>query len=170
MAESLSLVTCQNTPLTFSLRGSDPDVNPGDPASHPLTFAIQGAPTYGAVSGNLSAVTYSAPHSASVDVVYVPQLGFLGTDFITYTVTDPMGAFAVGTVRITVVDCGEEIAGGGGAVGPRIVINEIAWGGTEADPNHEWIELYSSLGEPIDLTGWTLRCDASSRGTCWSST
>ncbi|MEW6216413.1 MAG: lamin tail domain-containing protein, partial [Candidatus Bipolaricaulota bacterium] len=157
MAESLSLVTCQNTPLTFALRGSDPDVNPGDPASHPLTFAIQGAPTYGAVSGNLSAVTYSAPHSASVDVVYVPQLGFLGTDFITYTVTDPMGAFAVGTVRITVVDCGEEIAGGGGAVGPRIVINEIAWGGTEADPNHEWIELYSSLGEPIDLTGWTLR-------------
>ncbi len=156
-AESLSLVTCQNTPLTFSLRGSDPDVNQADPASHPLTFAIQGAPTYGAVSGNLSAVTYSAPHSASVDVVYVPQFGFLGTDFIAYTVTDPTGAFAVGTVRITVVDCGEEIAGGGGALGPRIVINEIAWGGTEADPNHEWIELYSSLGEPIDLTGWTLR-------------
>ncbi len=157
IAESLPLVTCQNVPLAFSLRGSDPDVNPGDPASHPLTFAIMGAPTYGALSGNLSAVTYSAPHSASVDVVYVPQLGFLGTDFIAYTVTDPTGAFAVGTVRITVEDCGEEIAGGGGALGPRIVINEIAWGGTAANQNHEWVELYSSADEPLDLTGWTLR-------------
>ena len=156
-AESLSLVTCQNTPLTFSLRGSDPDLTPADPASHPLTLAIVGAPTYGALSGNLSAVTYSAPHEASVDVVYAPQLDFLGTDFITYTVTDPTGAFAVGTVRITVVDCGEEIAGGGGALGPRIVINEVAWGGTEADPVHEWVELYSSFDEPLDLTGWTLR-------------
>ncbi|MGQ9700400.1 MAG: hypothetical protein ACUVQS_05000 [Candidatus Bipolaricaulaceae bacterium] len=41
-AESLSLVTCQNTPLTFVLRGSDPDLTPVDPASHPLTFAIGG--------------------------------------------------------------------------------------------------------------------------------
>ncbi|MDY0341319.1 MAG: lamin tail domain-containing protein, partial [Coriobacteriia bacterium] len=156
-AESLSLVTCQNTPLTFSLRGSDPDLTPADPASHPLTFTIMGAPTYGALSGNLSAVTYRAPHEASVDVVYAPQLDFLGTDFITYTVTDPTGAFAVGAIRITVEDCGEEIAGGAGALGPRLVINEIAWGGTAANQNHEWVELYSSFDEPLDLTGWTLR-------------
>ncbi|QAA76587.1 MAG: hypothetical protein BIP78_0821 [Candidatus Bipolaricaulis sibiricus] len=156
-ADGLSLVTCRNTPLAFSLRGSDPDVNLASPDQHPLAFAIIGAPTFGAVSGDLSAVTYSAPHSASVEVVYTPQLDFLGTDFVTYTVTDPTGTFAVGAIRITVVDCGGEIAGGAGALGPRIVINEIAWGGTAADPNHEWIELYSSLGEPIDLTGWTLR-------------
>ncbi|MBC7220523.1 lamin tail domain-containing protein [Candidatus Bipolaricaulota bacterium] len=156
-AESLSLVTCRNTPLAFSLWGSDPDLNPADPASHPLTFAIIGAPTYGAVSGDLSAVKYSAPHNAAVDVVYTPQLDFLGTDFIAYTVTDPTGTFAVGRIQIMVVDCGEEIAGGGGALGPRIVINEVAWGGTEADPMHEWIELYSSFDEPLDLTGWTLR-------------
>ncbi|GAB4308368.1 MAG: hypothetical protein Kow0097_08940 [Candidatus Bipolaricaulota bacterium] len=156
-AESLSLVTCRNTPLTFSLRGSDPDLNPADPASHPLTFAIIGAPTSGALSGNLTDVTYSAPHNAAVDVVYTPQLDFLGNDFIAYTVTDPTGAFAVGRIQIVVVDCGEEIAGGGGALGPRIVINEVAWGGTEADPMHEWIELYSSFDEPLDLTGWTLR-------------
>jgi hypothetical protein len=109
------------------------------------------------VSGNLGAVTYSAPHTAAVSVVYTPQLDFVGTDFITYMVSDPTGAFAVGEVRITVEDCGERIAGGGGAVGPRIVINEVAWGGTQADPRHEWIELYSSMDEPIDLTGWTLR-------------
>ena len=156
-AESLSLVTCRNTPLIFSLRGSDPDLNPAAPAAHPLTFAIVGAPTYGALSGTLTAVTYNAPHEAAVDMVYTPELDFLGTDYVTYTVADPTGAFAVGRVEINVVDCGEEIAGGGGALGPRIVINEIAWGGTEADPNHEWIELCSSLDEPLDLTGWTLR-------------
>ena len=156
-AESLSLVTCQNTPLTFALRGSDPDLTPVDAASHPLTFAIGGAPTHGALSGNLAAVTYRAPHEAALNVVYTPQVDFLGTDYITYTVTDPRGAFAVGRVQITVLDCGEEVAGGAGALGPRIVINEVAWGGTEADPLHEWVELYSSFDEPLDLTGWTLR-------------
>ncbi|MGQ9700399.1 MAG: Ig-like domain-containing protein [Candidatus Bipolaricaulaceae bacterium] len=89
--------------------------------------------------------------------MYTPQVDFLGTDYITYTVTDPRGAFAVGRVQITVLDCGEEVAGGAGALGPRIVINEVAWGGTEADPLHEWVELYSLFDEPLDLTGWTLR-------------
>lgn len=156
-AESLPLVTCRNTLLAFSLRGYDANLNPADPDSHPLTFAILGAPASGALSGSLSAVTYRAPHEASVNVVYTPQFDFLGTDRITYIVTDPMGAFALGMIQIMVVDCGEEIAGGGGALGPRIVINEVAWGGTEADPMHEWIELYSSFDELLDLTGWTLR-------------
>ncbi|MDD4607331.1 MAG: peptidoglycan DD-metalloendopeptidase family protein [Patescibacteria group bacterium] len=39
---------------------------------------------------------------------------------------------------------------------PEIAINEIAWMGTPADANDEWIELYNPNIEPIDLTGWTL--------------
>ena len=41
----------------------------------------------------------------------------------------------------------------------RVLINEVAWGGTQADDIlAQWIELYNpSLIETIDLTGWTLR-------------
>lgn len=38
-----------------------------------------------------------------------------------------------------------------------VVINEIAWAGTQSNPNGEWIELYNPGALAIDLTGWTLR-------------
>jgi len=37
-----------------------------------------------------------------------------------------------------------------------LVINEIAWGGSEASASDEWIELYNPTDRSIDLTGWTL--------------
>lgn len=37
-----------------------------------------------------------------------------------------------------------------------VVINEIAWAGTAANTDDEWIELYNTTSAPIDLTGWTL--------------
>ena len=42
------------------------------------------------------------------------------------------------------------------AVG-EVVINEIAWMGTTADYNNEWIELYNNADYPIDISDWTLR-------------
>jgi hypothetical protein len=41
----------------------------------------------------------------------------------------------------------------------RVVINEVAWGGTQADDIiAQWIELWNpSLTDPVDLTGWYLR-------------
>jgi uncharacterized repeat protein (TIGR01451 family) len=55
----------------------------------------------------------------------------------------------------------EEVAGGGGATeGPcegKVIINEVAWAGTAADPHDEWIELHNLGTIPVDLTGWTLR-------------
>jgi hypothetical protein len=38
-----------------------------------------------------------------------------------------------------------------------VVINEVAWAGTQASPNDEWIELYNPGAVAINLTGWTLR-------------
>jgi len=38
-----------------------------------------------------------------------------------------------------------------------IVINEIAWMGTEISYNDEWIELYNNSGSPINLEGWILK-------------
>jgi hypothetical protein len=37
-----------------------------------------------------------------------------------------------------------------------VVINEVGWAGTAASFTDEWIELYNSTDEPIDLAGWTL--------------
>ena len=38
-----------------------------------------------------------------------------------------------------------------------VIINEIAWMGTDASSADEWLELYNNTGQGIDLTGWTLK-------------
>jgi len=37
-----------------------------------------------------------------------------------------------------------------------VLIHEVAWAGTLASANDEWIELYNNTGAPIDLAGWRL--------------
>ena len=37
-----------------------------------------------------------------------------------------------------------------------VVINEVAWAGSLAAAADEWIELYNTTGQPIDLDGWTI--------------
>ncbi|HED03498.1 MAG TPA: hypothetical protein ENI60_01875 [Candidatus Fraserbacteria bacterium] len=39
----------------------------------------------------------------------------------------------------------------------EVVINEVAWMGTAASPSDEWIELYNTTNQAVDLTGWTLK-------------
>jgi VCBS repeat-containing protein len=39
----------------------------------------------------------------------------------------------------------------------RVIISEIAWAGTAADSQDEWIELRNLGTVEVDLTGWTLR-------------
>ncbi|MGB2762226.1 MAG: PQQ-binding-like beta-propeller repeat protein [Minisyncoccales bacterium] len=38
-----------------------------------------------------------------------------------------------------------------------VVINEIAWAGTKAFAQDEWIELYNNSGEEIDISNWKLK-------------
>lgn len=40
-----------------------------------------------------------------------------------------------------------------------VVINEVAWAGTAAGANDEWIELYNNTDGDLDLTGWRLISD-----------
>lgn len=35
-------------------------------------------------------------------------------------------------------------------------INEVAWMGSSANANHEWIELYNAGDSPVSLAGWSL--------------
>lgn len=39
---------------------------------------------------------------------------------------------------------------------PRVILNEIAWSGTQFSSSDEWIELYNPTDAPIDLAGWRL--------------
>jgi len=70
-------------PVAFTLAATDPN---GDP----LTYAILGGPHHGRLEG-------AAPR-----LTYVPDRGFVGSDKITFAVTDPYGAFDVGMVRLRV--------------------------------------------------------------------
>ncbi len=45
---------------------------------------------------------------------------------------------------------------GAAAASPTVVVNEVAWGGTAAGSQDEWIELRNCTASPIDLTGWVL--------------
>ncbi len=42
---------------------------------------------------------------------------------------------------------------------PTVVISEVAWMGTQANHYDEWMELYNTTDEDIDLSGWTLAWD-----------
>ncbi|MDP2922954.1 MAG: lamin tail domain-containing protein, partial [Candidatus Omnitrophota bacterium] len=44
-------------------------------------------------------------------------------------------------------------------VSEPIIINEVAWAGTEADYNDEWIELYNRSDFEINLSDWMLKID-----------
>jgi len=156
VAEAISLTTCENTPLPITLVATDPNVDPENPEVHPLVFSIWVSPQNGMVSGDLTDVTYLPEHEANVDVIYSPAEDFLGTDTFTFMVEDPFVEFDRAIVTIEVELCGEP-AGGGGGLEREIVINEVAWSGTKADPTHEWIELVNISDEEVDLTGWTLR-------------
>ncbi len=41
----------------------------------------------------------------------------------------------------------------------KVVINEIAWAGTQAGPTHEWFELYNTENYDIDISGWTIKAE-----------
>jgi hypothetical protein len=44
-----------------------------------------------------------------------------------------------------------------------VVINEVAWSGTRANADHEWIELYNRSGHDINLSGWWIQVTSADR-------
>ena len=109
----------------------------------------------------VSSVTQPAHGSAATDgatVVYTPNEGFTGSDTFTYTVSDGHGGTDVATVTIGV--SGEAGAGGaeeGTPCAGKVIISEVAWAGTAADPKDEWIELRNLGTTSVSLDGWELR-------------
>jgi hypothetical protein len=52
----------------------------------------------------------------------------------------------------------------------RVVINEVAWAGTQSSSNDEWIELYNPSGQNISLNGWSLKAADGSPNIALSGT
>ena len=42
-------------------------------------------------------------------------------------------------------------------IGKYVIINEVAWAGTQAFAGDEWIELYNAGSAPVDLTNWRIQ-------------
>jgi hypothetical protein len=121
-------------------------LNDSDPDADPLSIESVTQPEHGTV-----AVTGG-------DIVFTPNEGFTGTDSFAYTVTDGRGKTDMATVTVGV----SSEAGAGGATEEEacdrgVIISEIAWAGTAADPRDEWIELRNLGTTPVDLDGWELR-------------
>ncbi|MCK5584941.1 DUF11 domain-containing protein, partial [Candidatus Bipolaricaulota bacterium] len=106
--------------------------------------------------------TLDVGESASFLMSAQADLGTAGTTLtntalvIQNEVEDPSPANNQDSADVTV----GEVAGGGGTAEEcegKVIISEIAWAGTAASPEDEWIEIRNIGGEPIDLTGWILR-------------
>ncbi len=89
-----------DTPVTITLKATDPELDTFYPQDDLLTFAIVNGPEHGTINGDLTQVTYETPHTAIVTLTYTPDTGYSGDDDITFSVTDIDGA--VGTAQIYV--------------------------------------------------------------------
>ena len=96
------VATTQGTPVSFTLKATDVDVDPSAVGEYGLVFEIVDGPAHGELSGDLTAVTYALPDTASVEVTYTPEPEFAGTDSITFSVTDQFGAFDTAKIPIGV--------------------------------------------------------------------
>jgi len=136
VAACLETVAVDANAVRIELQASDPD---GDE----VTYRILEGPEHGAI------LDFDEQEGS---FTYVPS-GFLGPDVIAYEAVDPSGASDRCIVQLFVVSAGS----GGDTCEQRVIISEVAWSGTKANPDHEWIELRNLTDEPINLEGWTLR-------------
>jgi hypothetical protein len=88
-ANAQSATTKEDTAVSLTLTGSDPN-------SNPLTFSITTPPAHGI----LGALT--SPTVTSVQVVYTPDADFYGSDSFVFQVDDGQGGQDTATVSLTV--------------------------------------------------------------------
>jgi VCBS repeat-containing protein len=155
-ASDISLRTCVNEGKAFEVQISDLDILWTGFTGYPVSFELISGPEHGAIAGDWNAVRYEE-RAALLTLLYTPDGNFLGGDELRIRAFDPYGQFVVFTVRITVESCGLTPAGAAGFVPGPVVIHEIAWAGTSASAEDQWIELRNLSDSPVNLEGWILR-------------
>jgi len=91
-----------DTPVTITLRATDPELDTFYPEEDLLTFAVVNGPNHGTLDGDLTQLTYETPHTAIATLTYTPNAGFSGDDDITFSVTDIDGATSTAQIQIKV--------------------------------------------------------------------
>jgi len=155
-ANDLSLRTCVNEGKAFEVQISDLDILWAGFTGYPVTFELISGPEHGTIAGDWNAVRYEEG-AALLTLLYTPDANFIGSDELRIRAFDPYGQFVVFAVRITVESCGLTPAGAAGLVPGPVVIHEIAWAGTSASAEDQWIELRNLSDSPVNLEGWILR-------------
>ncbi|MBU1048741.1 DUF11 domain-containing protein, partial [Candidatus Bipolaricaulota bacterium] len=105
------------------------------------------------IVGELASFTLSAQVDAGTAGTTITNTALV----IANDIVDPSPANNRDSADVTV---GTLTAGGGGTndeCDGKVIISEIAWAGTAANANDEWIELRNIGGSAVDLTGWELR-------------
>ncbi|MFZ5824517.1 MAG: S8 family serine peptidase [Bacillota bacterium] len=95
-AQNGTASTNEDTAVTITLTGSDAE------DCSLLTFSIAGNPANGTVGTPSSTTCDTATNTASATVSYTPNANYNGSDSFAFRVTDSAGAYADGTVSITV--------------------------------------------------------------------
>jgi hypothetical protein len=95
----------------------------------------------------LGFITVTTNASGNASFTHILPTAIPVGEFVTSTATDSANNTSEFSAGVTVVAAIPFLG---------VVINEIAWMGTQADPLHEWIELYNPTGSPINLNGWVL--------------
>lgn len=96
------VATVEGSPVTLWIQAHDEDIDATHPTAHELSFSIVAGPEHGVLEGDLTAVAYSAPHTATLEMTYIPAESFIGTDIIRWSVTDPLGEVVLGATTIEV--------------------------------------------------------------------
>ncbi len=131
----------------------------------PLTGVEISGPVTGTVGGMAAFTATIEPPTATQPVAYVwqpePEAG-QGSANVTYVWREG----GVVTVTVEAVNCGGGVSDAHlvGVSWPepepgQVVINEVAWSGTAASTNDEWLELRSLAGQTVDLDGCILDSD-----------
>ena len=93
-ADDIAVSTIEDVPVSIGLSGHDAD---GDA----LVYTLESQPTDGSLSGT------------PPDLIYTPDLNFVGTDLVTYRAIDSLVGSALATVSITVVGVNDPAVGVG---------------------------------------------------------
>jgi hypothetical protein len=125
------------------------DARATDADEEPLTFSLISEPIHGSI------ISFDPATGA---FTYISDDTYIGPDLIRFQACDAAGACDIGVIQLNII-----ATGGGGVAAENcaaLVISEVAWAGTAAGEEHEWIELRNLESFPIELAGWTLRWHA----------